>query len=188
LRQPECNFLAGLTSAEYSRLRSLIINLVLGTDMADDKKIMTSFNKLLEANTQSGEQADKVDSKKSPQVKCAFVPASEDGALVALQMVLKCADVGHLTLKWEDHLVWVNRIEEEFFAQGDKEKELSMEPSFLMDRNKPGVTKTQVGFFDFVALPLYRTLTKAFPFANPMLSGVEANYQRWCEIDAAKAS
>lgn len=102
-------------------------------------------------------------------------------------MSLKCADVGHLSLEWEDHLVWVHRLEEEFFAQGDKEKDMSMEPSFLMDRDKPGVTQTQVGFFEFMALPLYRTLANAFPSTKPMLSGVEANYQRWCGINAGKA-
>jgi len=116
----------------------------------------------------------------------APVPASEQDVLVTLQMALKCADVGHLTLKWSDHLNWVERLEEEFFAQGDKEKELNLEPSFLMDREKPGVTKTQVGFFDYVALPLYQLLEKAFPSAAPMLLGVQANYQHWCDIDAAK--
>jgi hypothetical protein len=186
LRRPECNFLLSLSAAQYSRLRSLIINLVLGTDMADDKKIVTSLNHLLEASMQSGDQANDVE--KSSKVEAAFTPASEQDATIGLQMALKCADVGHLTLAWEDHLVWVHRLEREFFEQGDKEKEMNMEPSFLMDRNKPGVTQSQVGFFDFVALPLYRTLTKAFPLAKPMLSGVEANYQRWCEIDAAKVA
>jgi len=160
-----------------------VINLVLGTDMAQDKKIVTSFGKLLEGRVQLDDGQEKVDSKVD-----ALVPASEQDVLVTLQMALKCADIGHLTLEWSNHLCWVERLEEEFFAQGDKEKELSLEPSFLMNRDKPGVTKTQVGFFDYVALPLYKTLAKAFPMATPMLSGVQTNYQRWCDIETANAS
>lgn len=180
LHRPEFNFLAQLPADEYRKLRSLVINLVLGTDMAQDKKIVTSFTKLIEAGVQS-------DVEGSANLKAsAFGPASEEDVVVMLQMVLKCADVGHLTLKWSNHLLWVERLEEEFFAQGDKEKELSLEPSFLMDRQKPGVTQTQVGFFDYVALPLYQTLAKAFPSTEPMLVGVQANYQCWRDVETKK--
>jgi len=180
LRRPECNFLLQCPAVLFGRVRSLVINLVLGTDMAQDKKVLMSFTKILEGKVQfDGEKT--VNSKVD-----AFVPASDEDALVALQVALKCADMGHLTLKWRDHLLWVKRLEEEFFAQGDKEKGMSLEPSFLMDRQKPGVTQTQVGFFDYVALPLYQTLVKAFPLASPMLVGVQANYQCWCDIEATK--
>ena len=35
-------------------------------------------------------------------------------------------------------------------TQGDAEKARGMKVSFLMDRDKPGVTKSQIGFLDFV--------------------------------------
>jgi cAMP-specific phosphodiesterase 4 len=41
-------------------------------------------------------------------------------------------------------------LEEEFFLQGDLEKEQSLPPSPLFDRNKQGVTKSQMGFFNIV--------------------------------------
>lgn len=172
LRRPECNFLAHLASDVYCNFRSLVIKLVLGTDMAQDKKIVTSFTQLLELGEQSSGEV-------------AFAPSTEEDVLVTFQMALKCADVGHLTLKWSEHLHWVERLEAEFFAQGDKEKKLNLQPSFLMDREKPGVTKTQIGFFDYVALPLYQTLAKAFPSSSPMLLEVKANYQRWCDLETA---
>jgi hypothetical protein len=179
LLRPECNFFAHRSTDEYRKLRNLVISLVLGTDMAQDKKIITSFTKIVEAGVQMGQET-----SGDPKVD-ARAPASAEDKLIALQMVLKCADVGHLSLQWSDHLHWVNLLEEEFFAQGDKEKGLSLEVSFLMDRDKPGVTKTQIGFFDYVALPLYQTLVKAFPLAEPMLLGVQANYKQWSDIEAA---
>merc|ERR1719310_488700 len=105
-----------------------------------------------------------------------------DGVAV-LQLALKCADLGHLSLCWSSHMRWVQRLEEEFFAQGDQETKLGMpEVSFLMDRKKQGASDTQVGFFDFVVLPLFRELVGMFPRARPMLSAVEENYQKWKNI------
>jgi cAMP-specific phosphodiesterase 4 len=37
-------------------------------------------------------------------------------------------------------------LEEEFFLQGDREKSEGLAVSPLFDRNKPGVTKSQVGY------------------------------------------
>ncbi len=54
------------------------------------------------------------------------------------------ADLGHLAEELEVHRKWVARLEEEFFKQGDKEREKGLTISPLFDRNKPGVTKSQV--------------------------------------------
>ena len=40
---------------------------------------------------------------------------------------------------------WVGNLEEEFFRQGDEEKRLRLPVSPLLDRDKAGVTKSQVG-------------------------------------------
>jgi len=48
----------------------------------------------------------------------------------------------------------VRCLEEEFYRQGDREKAAQLPVSPLFDRAKPGVTKSQVGFFDVVVLPL----------------------------------
>lgn len=80
---------------------------------------------------------------------------------------------------------WVQRLEQEFFSQGDREKEEGLPVSFLMDRDKPGVTKTQVGFFDFVVLPFFRTFASLLPAAHPLLEGVEANRSIWFQLDQA---
>ena len=57
----------------------------------------------------------------------------------------KCADLGHLTASREVHRRWVTRLETEFFAQGDREREALLPISPLMDRTKEGVTKSQPG-------------------------------------------
>merc|ERR1712232_1296033 len=104
--------------------------------------------------------------------------------ILALQIALKCADLGHLATDWDAHCEWVSRLEEEFFLQGDQERLLGFEEvSFLMDRGAGGVSENQTGFFEYVALPLFRAMVKAFPDAQPMLDAVEANGAEWGRIE-----
>jgi len=114
------------------------------------------------------------------RVKMRFGKAVKDDIkLLIFNITLKVADISHLAAETPVHLKWVDGLGEEFFRQGDREKALGLPPSFLCDRDKPGVTKSQVGFFDFVALPLFRTWASAFPEAQGLLNGIENNYEYW---------
>merc|ERR1712080_482993 len=104
---------------------------VLGTDAADDKRLRESFELVLEHS--------------QPSAGC--VPNCDEDALLALQIALKCADLGHLATEWSEHCQWVQRLELEFFAQGDRERREGLEISFLMDRETGGVSESQTGFF-----------------------------------------
>eukprot|EP00930_Biecheleria_cincta_P069406 TRINITY_DN57149_c0_g1_i1.p1 TRINITY_DN57149_c0_g1~~TRINITY_DN57149_c0_g1_i1.p1 ORF type:complete len:859 (+),score=161.86 TRINITY_DN57149_c0_g1_i1:105-2681(+) len=168
LLKPECNFLCAMPGEEFQRLRSLILDMVLATDMAEHKQILASFNEM----TSSSPPSD------------AFVPSDAKEAVLTLKMAMKCADLGHLSLNWSSHLRWVRRLEEEFFQQGDKEKKLWMPVSSLMDRDKPGVSESQMGFFNFVVLPLYRSYLRAFPSTAPLVSAVEDNFAKWSSVQA----
>ena len=53
-----------------------------------------------------------------------------------MQLALKCADVGHLVLPPRLHKAWVDRLQYEYFMQGDKEREAGLPVSALMDREK----------------------------------------------------
>ncbi len=103
---------------------------------------------------------------------------------VPLQVALKVADIGHLSGELGVHKRWLGVLEEEFFRQGDRERALGLPISPLFDRAKQGVSKSQVGFFDFVALPLVRAFAAAFPGAQPMAACFEANYGHWVEEQA----
>ncbi len=40
----------------------------------------------------------------------------------------------------------------------------------------------QVGFFDFVALPLVRAFAEAFPGGQPLVACFEENYRHWVQV------
>ena len=48
-----------------------------------------------------------------------------------------------------------------------------------MDRQKPGVTKSQPGFIDFVVRPLFETWVACFPESRVLLDRINANYEYW---------
>jgi len=186
LLRPECNFLSGLPPADFRKLRSLVLDLVAATDMSKHGSLVKTFTGTLDTvanNVSANEQTScrDRDGEKHP-ANVAFKPTTREEANLFLRVAMKCADLGHLALSWDRHLTWVEKLEAEFFAQGDLEKARGLPVSFLMDREKPGASSTQVGFFDFMVLPLFRALGQAAPLATPMVHGVEANYKRWCSI------
>jgi hypothetical protein len=169
LSDPKNNFLADLPRPAFDRFRRLVIDLVLATDMADGETIRKRFMDALDAQSKEN------DSHQAP-----FVPKSSQEAILLLQVAMKCCDLGHLMLDWDLHVKWVRLLEQEFFAQGDQEKDLGLPVSFIMDREKPGASATQVGFFDFVVLPLFRALEKATsPKTEPLMLTLLDNYQKW---------
>eukprot|EP00201_Polytomella_parva_P014211 CAMPEP_0175059266 /NCGR_PEP_ID=MMETSP0052_2-20121109/12335_1 /TAXON_ID=51329 ORGANISM="Polytomella parva, Strain SAG 63-3" /NCGR_SAMPLE_ID=MMETSP0052_2 /ASSEMBLY_ACC=CAM_ASM_000194 /LENGTH=351 /DNA_ID=CAMNT_0016324793 /DNA_START=87 /DNA_END=1142 /DNA_ORIENTATION=- len=114
-------------------------------------------------------------------------PFDDAEHLLALQMALKCSDLGHLAAPLALHQRWVTNLEEEYFIQGDAEKELGLPISPLFDRSKQGISKTQVGFFDFVVIPMFSSFVKVFPGAMTLQDNLLDNYRHWKDVSAKAA-
>jgi hypothetical protein len=165
-------------------LRKLIIELVIGTDMANGGSITKAFANAFDIPQEPLEEQPARSDLASLELKAN----TARDAVLLLQMAMKCSDLGHLALGWDLHVTWVKRLEAEFFSQGDKEKALGHPVSFLMDREKPGCSHTQVGFFQFVALPLYRSFSHVVPASRPMLDAALANFHVWERVQGASKS
>lgn len=59
--------------------------------------------------------------------------------------MVHCADLSNPTKPLELYRQWTDRIMEEFFRQGDKERERGMEISPMCDKHTASVEKSQVG-------------------------------------------
>lgn len=57
---------------------------------------------------------------------------------------MHCADLSNPTKSLELYRQWTDRIMEEFFQQGDKERERGMEISPMCDKHTASVEKSQV--------------------------------------------
>ena len=74
------------------------------------------------------------------------------------------------------------------FARAFSESTLRVTHTHLIGRRSylpTGIVRTQVGFFDIVALPLFQSFAQAFGEATPLLDAVKDNYSMWRDEAAA---
>eukprot|EP00741_Cyanophora_paradoxa_P007233 tig00001094_g6997.t1 len=141
---------AGLPEERYRELRSLVIDMILATDMTRHFELLSSFKGRVT----------------TPGAAPLDMSIPEDRSLV-LQIVMKCADVCNPTKEVGQMRKWVEVLVEEFYGQGDRERDAGMQISPFMDRTKPAVPQSQLGFVDFVIAPLFGAM-EAFVGAEPM--------------------
>ncbi|XP_022175745.1 calcium/calmodulin-dependent 3',5'-cyclic nucleotide phosphodiesterase 1A-like isoform X1 [Myzus persicae] len=129
LKDEDCNILQNLTKEEFREFRTLVIDMVLATDMSFHFQQLKTMKQLLA----------------SPE---PLIDKSK-----AMSMVLHCADISHPAKEWELHYRWTSQLLEEFFLQGDMEKKLGLPFSPLCDRNNTLIAESQIGFIEFIVEP-----------------------------------
>ncbi|OWK02307.1 hypothetical protein Celaphus_00017966, partial [Cervus elaphus hippelaphus] len=95
---------------------------------------------------------------------------------MVLQNMVHCADLSNPTKPLQLYRQWTDRIMEEFFRQGDRERERGMEISPMCDKHNASVEKSQVGFIDYIVHPLWETWADlVHPDAQDILDTLEDN-------------
>uniref|UniRef100_M4BXW4 PDEase domain-containing protein n=1 Tax=Hyaloperonospora arabidopsidis (strain Emoy2) TaxID=559515 RepID=M4BXW4_HYAAE len=100
---------------------------------------------------------------------------------LVLQMALHTADVSNPTKPLHIYLVWADRIKQEFYQQGDKERELLLPVSIGYDRKQPiPLEKMQAGFIIGIVRPLILSLS-LLPSArlHHCVEQLDANLGHW---------
>ena len=105
---------------------------------------------------------------------------------LALCYILHCADISNPARPFHVAKKWGEKITEEFFKQGDRERALGMRVLDFCDRTKANpatVAKNQVNFMDFVCKPTIEALTTILPqAAECMLFHIEKNREKYEDI------
>lgn len=154
LRSPETNIFQNLSQSHYEELRRLIVTLILATDLGKHFEYLNKF-KLKTAASASNSGAT---TPNSPNGTSTFLDLSlPEDRLLYLIMIIKCADLSNPSRDFGIYKKWVARVLEEFFNQGDKERDLGLPVSQFMDRLTTGVGKSQVSFIDFLVSPIYES-------------------------------
>ena len=139
LLEESSNILGNLELDQFLVVRKWIIELILATDMGKHFEMLGIFR------------------GKYYSAKSLEVPECK---LDILKMLIKAADVGHAAKATDLHQMWSLLICEEFFHQGDIEKENGRPISMYCDRDTTQIPKSQTGFLKNIALPLYETLNE----------------------------
>ena len=181
----EYNLLKDFANEDVAYFRRIVTECVLATDLAKTMSWLSSarvaFTSNVDGVTSSSTLSAADLKKKEMEIK-----------ILKMQLVVKCADVGHPSRPLALHLEWSSRIRDEFFAQGDKERSKGMTISPLCDRSVPASTfpQGQLGFINFVSRPVFSLLSAVCSNehedeSKPWLDNLESNVKYW-EEEAAK--
>ncbi|XP_034997113.1 cAMP-specific 3',5'-cyclic phosphodiesterase 4A isoform X2 [Zootoca vivipara] len=162
LQEENCDIFQNLSKRQRQTLRKMVIDMVLATDMSKHMSLLADLKTMVETKkvTSSG----------------VLLLDNYTDRIQVLRNMVHCADLSNPTKPLELYRQWTDRIMEEFFRQGDKERERGMEISPMCDKHTASVEKSQVGFIDYIVHPLWETWADlVHPDAQDILDTLEDN-------------
>jgi 3',5'-cyclic-nucleotide phosphodiesterase len=153
---------------------------------SDVKKVWTLFIKII-LSTDMARHFELVKGAQGALHEGYFDMSNPDYRLLGLQLLMKLADISNVSRPFEIADRWCDILNEEFFRQGDLEKASGIGlTSPLNDREKSNKPKSQIGFYNFICMPLYSVVANLWAPLQVNLDRVRANLERWKALLAAQ--
>jgi hypothetical protein len=176
LKKNDSNILEGLAKEEIRIFRKRMIESILATDMSNHTKVYSTLKCRIDSIYLD---------KEFSQNKLKAIVRSEDNLSKFdkqqdfINYIVHLADISNPTKSFDIYSIWTERICEEFFTQGDKEKLENLPVSFLCDRNYTNIPKSQISFINSIVWPLFKVLTFLIPDAKVYENNLEVNVDIW---------
>ncbi|CAH8594689.1 unnamed protein product [Schistosoma turkestanicum] len=163
------NFLYNLPRPEYDTVVKLIREAILATDLSRYFARLPKFQQTLHNLKETHDPSTnlwKNDREQRLLLGCMFMTA---------------CDVSAITKPWPVQKLTAEMVANEFFEQGDLEKErLNVTPAALMDRERSNeLPKLQVSFIDTICMPIYEAIVQVSENFEPLLKGCKRNRTCW---------
>ena len=156
LSDPSCDVFEGLSEENVTYAYRCMIDCVLATDMARHAELQKVFDDM---------------------VHDGFKKDDEAHRRMVMETLMKAGDVSNVTKPFEMSRMWAMAVTEEFYRQGDMEKEKGVKVQPMFDRSKNNeLARGQIGFIDFVVGKYFKDIV------GPLLHGMQ-----WC-IDTVNAN
>ncbi|XP_056453700.1 cAMP-specific 3',5'-cyclic phosphodiesterase 4C-like isoform X1 [Gadus chalcogrammus] len=162
LQEDNCDIFQNVCKKQRQMLRRMVIDMVLATDMSKHMSLLANLKTMVETKkvTSSG----------------VLLLDNYTDRMQVLRNMVHCADLSNPTKSLDLYRQWTDRIMEEFFHQGDRERQRGMEISPMCDKHTASVERTQVGFIDYIVHPLWETWADlVHPDAQDILDTLEDN-------------
>ena len=184
LRKDEYNIFEKLSTQDYKKIRKKMISEILATDMSIHGKILNNIrSKIPEYLLNANENNKKNEIKKFELISDINNEETTNEEKQALfDYFIHSADLGHNTKIFDISLKWVELLSEEFWIQGDKERQMNLNISFLCDRDSTNVPKSQVGFIGGFIIPTYNFLVVMFPTLSYTIENAKNNLNKWQKL------
>jgi hypothetical protein len=149
--------------------------------MADITKHNEMMKEMGMCYQMSSEQFDAMDPAEA-------ITSSSNNTQLALNALLHGADINNPMKQWEMCHRLANLCLDEFFAQGDIEKEKGLPVQMLNDRDKVNRANSQIGFIEFLIAPFVEIKVNMFPQLDYLAVNLGENISQWLHVWQADAN
>ncbi|XP_039265855.1 high affinity cGMP-specific 3',5'-cyclic phosphodiesterase 9A-like [Styela clava] len=161
------NIFRNISEQVQGAVTTMIIELILATDMALHNEILEEFLQ---------------------NVKNGFSIDNAEHSLSLQKILIKCCDISNEVRPLEFSEPWVDRLLEEFFFQADVEKEEGLPVAGFMDRDKVHKSRDQLKFIRATLMPLFNGLSDVLPPLRNVMSNSLIESERYYERMTDKES
>ena len=186
IRKDETNIFEKLSLQDYKKIRKRMISEILATDMAIHGKVLNNIRSKIPEYLLQGKKD--INTYKHKMKKFELITdinneeTTSEEKQALFDYFIHSADLGHNTKKFDISLRWVELLSREFWLQGDKERKMNLNISFLCDRDTTNVPKSQVGFIGGFIIPTYNFLIIMFPTLSYTIENAKDNLNRWQKL------
>ena len=154
--RPRCNLFAGIENSKVQAYRRIMICLVLHTDFEKHKG---DFEKL------------------QGVVKKSALDAED--RLLIMEELIHAGDISNASRNWNMCNQWADLVMEEFFNQGDIERERNLNVSPMCDRYNTNIPEVQIFFISNFVMPVFQTLQTIAPKLKICVENCVNNMKKW---------
>jgi hypothetical protein len=178
LRKPEMNFLESMKSEDFGNMRMKILDCILETDPSLHFGFVGQLDGRAKKICKYADVVDR-DSEEGKQ--------NTSDRRMLVKGFVHMADIGNGLRSWDVYKHLVASLEEEFFKQGDQERELGIPISPMMDRSKDCLAAGQDFFLTKMVLPLFDLYSNFLDedFTDICRSNLHSNNKRWPALISA---
>ncbi|OHT15164.1 3'5'-cyclic nucleotide phosphodiesterase family protein [Tritrichomonas foetus] len=161
LTKEDCNILRGLNDADYKSMWTMIIDLIMATDMRRHFKVVQELKTLLNSDEYNG-------------------PGDHTHRFLLMKCLLKSSDIAKIVRPLNDAKDWTVGLAEEFFRQGD----LKHTPEMIFNSSDEDYAHLDkdaslMGFFKGVCLPLLQVISSTTSTLRSNTEMLKDNIQKW---------
>jgi len=173
--EPATNAFGKASKDVYKEARKVAVATILHTDNANHFAMIKDITQIYETH----EAACEKQASSSGMLTEYRDRILEPNRLLWLELFLHLADVSNPLKPFELSKAWAMRVLDEFFLQGDEEKQQGLPVGMLNDRDKVNKPGSQHGFINFLVSPLVVQTINLFPDFTDLHLEMVANMEKW---------
>lgn len=154
LNEENSKILDALSTEQFKECIDYLKELILATDLANHFRIFKQLKELRPDNL-------------------------KDNTNLLMSLMITCCDLSDQIKPWPTTHYVAELVYEEFFTQGDLEKQMGLAPNEMMDRQKACIPELQIEFLSTVVSPTFQILANLFPEAQQFLDVIDTNKKNW---------